>query len=93
MEDIAINLILRNCSWFDMDISVVDRETLAEDFFDLFSDGMTLVNREVGVHFYNNVKVDVTPIGTATLLFNFGNFRDLQNSFFIGLEISLVETV
>ena len=76
-----------------MDISIIDRKTLTEDFFNLFSNGVTLVDGEVRVHFNNDIKIDITTIGTSTLLFNFGNFGNLQNGFFIGLEVSLVETV
>ena len=76
-----------------MDISVVDRETLAEDLFNLFGNGMTFVNREVRVHFNNNIKVDVATIRTATLLLNLSDFGNLKNGFFIGFEISLIETV
>ena len=76
-----------------MDISVVDRETLAEDLFNLFSNGMTLVNREVRIHFNHNIKIDVATIRPATLFLNLSDFGNLKNGFFIGLEISLVETV
>ena len=76
-----------------MDISVVDRETLAEDLFNLFGNGMTLVNREVRVHLNHNIKIDVATIRTATLLLNLSDFWNLKNGFFIGLEVSLVETV
>ena len=76
-----------------MDISVVDRETLAEDLLDLFGNGMTLVNREVRIHLNNNIKIDVATIRTATLFLNFSDFGNLKNSLFIGLKVSLVETV
>ena len=76
-----------------MDISVIDRETLAENLFNLFSNGMTLVNREVRIHFNHNIKIDVATIRTATLLLNLSDFWNLKNGFFIGLEVSLIETV
>ena len=93
MKDIAINFVFRNGSGFYVDISVINRETLAEDLLDLFRNGMTLVNREVRIHFNNNIKIDVATIRTATLLLNFSDFWNLKNGFFIGLEVSLIETV
>ena len=76
-----------------MDISVIDRETLAEDLLNLFGNGMTLVYREVRIHLNHNIKIDVAAIRTATLFLNFSDFWNLKNGFFIGLEVSLVETV
>ena len=93
MKDIAINFVFGNGSGLYVDISVVDRETLAEDLLDLFGNGMTLVNREVRIHLNHNIKIDVATIRTATLLLNLSDFWNLKNGFFIGLEVSLVETV
>ena len=76
-----------------MDISIIDRKTLTEDFFNLFRNGVALVDGEVRVHFNHNIKVDITTIGTSALLFNFGNFRNIQNGFFIGLKISLIKAI
>ena len=93
MKDIAINFVFRNGSGFYVDISVINRETLAEDLLDLFGNGMTLVNREVRIHLNHNIKIDVAAIRTATLFLNFSDFWNLKNGFFIGLEVSLIETV
>ena len=48
MKDIAINFIFGNSSGLYVDISVVDRETLAEDLLDLFGNGVTLVTERSG---------------------------------------------
>ena len=76
-----------------MNVNIKDSEALHQHILNLVRNLMALKNRQIWVHFQNNIQIDITAIGPATLRLDLSDFRNFQYSLLIVLQQAFIKSV